>query len=58
MRKRAPMPTRIPASDKTCYLFSASSRTEENLDILLSFVSRPYFTEKTIAKDGNHRTGN
>lgn len=37
--------------DKTCYLFSASSRTEENLDILLSFVSRPYFTEKTIAKE-------
>mgnify|MGYP003376478303 FL=1 len=37
--------------DKTCYLFSASNRTDENLDILLSFVSRPYFTEKTIAKE-------
>lgn len=37
--------------DKTCYLFSASSRTDENLDILLSFVAKPYFTEKTIAKE-------
>lgn len=37
--------------DKTCYLFTASGHTDENLDILLSFVSRPYFTQATVAKE-------
>ncbi len=37
--------------DKTCYIFTASSKIDENLDILLSFVSSPYFTDKTVKKE-------
>lgn len=37
--------------DKTCYLFSATENIQESLDILLSFVSKPYFTEKTVEKE-------
>lgn len=37
--------------DKTCYIFSATNRVDENLDILLGFVSRPYFTAATVEKE-------
>lgn len=37
--------------DRTCYLFSCSDRFYDNLDILLSFVQSPYFTEQTVAKE-------
>lgn len=37
--------------DRTCYLFSCSERFYENLDILLSFVSSPYFTPETVQKE-------
>lgn len=37
--------------EKTCYLFSCSTKFEENLRILLSFVSNPYFTKETVAKE-------
>ncbi len=37
--------------DKTCYLFSCSSRFEENFDILLDFVQSPYFTAQTVKKE-------
>ena len=37
--------------DRTCYLFTATQQVEESLDILLGMVNRPYFTEKTIAKE-------
>lgn len=37
--------------DRTCYLFSCSERFYENLDILLSFVSSPYFTPATVQKE-------
>lgn len=37
--------------DKTCYLFSCSKNFYENLDILLDFVSRPYFTNETVLKE-------
>ena len=37
--------------DHTCYLFSATSRIDENLDILLNMVGHPWFTEATIAKE-------
>ncbi len=36
---------------RTCYLFTASDRIAENLDILLGFVSHPYFTEATVKKE-------
>lgn len=37
--------------DKTCYIFSASGSVARNLDILLGFVSRPYFTAATVEKE-------
>lgn len=37
--------------DRTCYLFSCSDKFYENLDILLSFVQSPYFTEETVKKE-------
>ena len=37
--------------DRTCYLFSCSKNFEENLDILLSFVQAPFFTEQTVSKE-------
>lgn len=37
--------------EKTCYLFSCSTKLEENLRILLDFVQRPYFTDETVAKE-------
>ncbi len=37
--------------DKTCYLFSCSNLFYENLEILLSFVQSPYFTEATVEKE-------
>lgn len=35
----------------TCYLFSATQKIEENLDILLGMVGKPWFTAQTIAKE-------
>ena len=37
--------------DKTCYLFQCAERVEENLEILLDFVKRPYFSEETVQKE-------
>ncbi len=37
--------------DKTCYIFTATENISESLDILLSFVSKPYFTEQTVKKE-------
>lgn len=37
--------------DKTCYLFQCSGNFEDSLEILLDFVSNPYFTEKTVQKE-------
>lgn len=37
--------------DRTCYLFSCSDKLYENLDILLSFVTSPYFTPETVQKE-------
>ena len=37
--------------DRTCYLFSCTEGFEQNLEILLDFVSHPYFTAETIAKE-------
>ena len=37
--------------DRTCYLFSCSDRFYENLDILLDFVQKPYFTAATVQKE-------
>ena len=37
--------------DKTCYLFSCTGNFEDSLEILLDFVSNPYFTEQTVQKE-------
>ena len=37
--------------DRTCYVFTASGKIDENLDILLNMVGNPWFTEATIAKE-------
>ena len=37
--------------DKTCYLFSCSENYKDSLEILLSFVQKPYFTDATVQKE-------
>ncbi len=37
--------------DKTCYLFTCSENFEESLEILLDFVTHPYFTQQTVEKE-------
>ncbi len=37
--------------DLTAYLFSCTDNFYENLDILLDFVNRPYFTDENVAKE-------
>ncbi len=37
--------------DKTVYLFSCSDKWKESLEILLSFVQKPYFTDATVQKE-------
>lgn len=37
--------------DRTVYLFSCTGNFEASFDILLDFVTHPYFTEQTVAKE-------
>lgn len=37
--------------DKTAYLFSCTDNFKESLEILLNFVTKPYFTPETVAKE-------
>lgn len=37
--------------DKTCYLFSCSGDFKASLEILLDFVTHPYFTPETVQKE-------
>ncbi len=37
--------------DRTCYLFNCTDKVYENLEILLDFVTHPYFTEETVLKE-------
>lgn len=37
--------------ERTCYLFSATENVCDSLEILLDFVTHPYFTEETVAKE-------
>lgn len=39
------------SSDKTAYLFSCTENFIPSLEILLDFVSHPYFTEQTVEKE-------
>lgn len=37
--------------NRTCYLFSATEKIYESLEILLNFVTHPYFTDETVQKE-------
>lgn len=37
--------------DKTCYLFQCSGNFEASLEILLDFVTHPYFIKETVEKE-------
>ncbi len=37
--------------DKTAYLFSCSDNFDQSLEILLDFVTSPYFTQETVEKE-------
>ena len=37
--------------DRTCYLFSSTSKFTDSLEILLDFVQHPYFTPQTVEKE-------
>ncbi len=39
------------SNERTAYLFSATENVREALSELLSFVTHPYFTEKTVKKE-------
>ena len=39
------------SNNRTVYLFSAADNIYESLEILLGFVTDPYFTEKTVSKE-------
>ncbi len=37
--------------DKTCYLFQCNDNFKDSLEILLDFVTHPYFTKETVEKE-------
>ncbi len=44
-------PNAFTSSGMTCYYFQCTEKFEENLKMLLHFVSTPYFTEETVQKE-------
>ncbi|MGI5976097.1 MAG: EF-P 5-aminopentanol modification-associated protein YfmH [Candidatus Limivicinus sp.] len=44
-------PNAFTASDMTAYYFQCTENFEENLRMLLRFVSTPYFTDETVEKE-------
>ena len=44
-------PNAFTAAGITCYYFQCTEHFEENLRLLLHFVSTPYFTEETVQKE-------
>ena len=44
-------PNAFTSNAITCYYFSSTEKFYENLQILLSFVSIPYFTEESVEKE-------
>lgn len=39
------------SNDKTAYYFTCTDKFEENLNILLSFITNPYLTEQNVEKE-------
>ncbi len=44
-------PNAFTSSDMTCYYFQCTDRFEDDLRLLLHFVSTPYFTPDTVRKE-------
>ena len=44
-------PNAFTAAGATCYYFQCTEHFEENLKLLLHFVTTPYFTEETVRKE-------
>lgn len=44
-------PNAFTSSGMTCYHFESTRNFEENLEMLLRFVSTPYFTEESVEKE-------
>jgi len=44
-------PNAFTSSGATCYYFQCTERFEDNLRLLLHFVSTPYFTAETVRKE-------
>ncbi len=44
-------PNAFTSEDLTCYYFQCTEHFEENLRLLLHFVSTPFFTEETVRKE-------
>ena len=51
LAKNGAEPNAFTANAMTGYYFDSTDHFEENLKILLSFVSIPYFTEESVAKE-------
>ncbi len=51
LAKNGAEPNAFTANTLTGYYFDSTGHFEENLEILLSFVSIPYFTEESVAKE-------
>jgi len=45
------MPNAFTSYDMTAYYFSCTEQFRENLELLLEFVSTPYFTDESVAKE-------
>lgn len=44
-------PNAFTSSDITAYYFESTKRFKDNLELLLNFVSTPYFTEESVEKE-------
>lgn len=51
LAKNGAEPNAFTANSMTGYYFDSTEHFEENLEILLSFVSIPYFTDESVAKE-------
>ena len=51
LAKNGAEPNAFTANAMTGYYFDSTEKFEENLEILLSFVSIPYFTDESVAKE-------
>ncbi len=51
LAKNGAEPNAFTSNAMTGYYFDSTEKFEENLEILLSFVSIPYFTEESVAKE-------